>query len=233
VANDEQVALLRKGSGVWNEWCQRNFGVAADLRGAKLGGMDLSGVGLNSANLSGADLNEAIFRQSDLIGANLTGAALGLADFSAANLRGANLSGANLVRANLSGADLSGVDLSGAHLLETIFAAVNLTQTKGLNECKHIGPSSIDFRTLSLSTNLPIPFLRGCGLPDNFIEYLPSFRATPSNFTPVSSVTRQRISYSPIDCMRTCRTKAFDAGSRRMICPSAPRPGMRSTRRSG
>lgn len=44
----------------------------------------------------------------------------------------------------------------------------------GLDECDHYGPSTIDFPTLSLSKNLPISFLRGCGLPDNLIDYLPS-----------------------------------------------------------
>ena len=32
----------------------------------------------------------------------------------------------------------------------------------------------MDFRTLFRSGNLPISFLRGCGLPDAVIEYLPS-----------------------------------------------------------
>jgi hypothetical protein len=67
-------------------------------------------------------------------------------------------------KTDLAGADLSGADLSGAgpqrggpaELIETIFANVDLTATKGLNACLHIGPSSIDFRTLSRSKNLPL-----------------------------------------------------------------------------
>jgi hypothetical protein len=35
-------------------------------------------------------------------------------------------------------------------------------------------PSSLDYRTLAKSPNLPPAFLRGCGLPDQVIEYLPS-----------------------------------------------------------
>jgi hypothetical protein len=38
----------------------------------------------------------------------------------------------------------------------------------------HDGPSSVDYRTLQKSGPLPLAFLRGVGLPDNFIEYLPS-----------------------------------------------------------
>src|SRR5271169_5880088 len=40
----------------------------------------------------------------------------------------------------------------------------------------------MDFRTLSRSGNLPLPFLRGCGLPDILIDYLPSLRGDPIQF---------------------------------------------------
>ena len=49
-------------------------------------------------------------------------------------------------------------------------------------ECRHVGPSVIDFRTLSVSENLPISFLRGCGLPDILIDYLPSLRGDAIQF---------------------------------------------------
>ena len=93
----------------------------------------------------------------------------------------------DLIGANLSGAKLSGVDLREANLseasfFETIFNEVDLTRAKGLNECLHDGPSLIDFRTLSLSKNVPISFLRGCGLPDNLIDYLPSLRGDAIEF---------------------------------------------------
>jgi hypothetical protein len=40
--------------------------------------------------------------------------------------------------------------------------------------CVHSGRSFLDYFTLAQSWPLPIPFLRGCGLPDNYIDYLPS-----------------------------------------------------------
>jgi hypothetical protein len=103
-------------------------------------------------------------------------------DLSVADLSGADLSGADLSGANLSGADLSGAILSGAFLLETIFADVDLTATKGLNACEYVGPSPIDFRTLSRSKNVPLSFLRGCGLPDALIDYLPSLQGNAIQF---------------------------------------------------
>jgi uncharacterized protein YjbI with pentapeptide repeats len=75
---------------------------------------------------------------------------------------------------NLSGADLSGADLSGARLYETIFGNTILKDVRGLDTCIYEGPSVIDHRTLVKSAPLPLIFLRGCGLPDTFIEYLPS-----------------------------------------------------------
>jgi hypothetical protein len=103
-------------------------------------------------------------------------------DLSVADLSGADLSVADLSGANLSGADLSGAILSGAFLLETIFADVDLTATKGLNACEYVGPSPIDFRTLSRSKNVPLSFLRGCGLPDALIDYLPSLQGNAIQF---------------------------------------------------
>ena len=43
-----------------------------------------------------------------------------------------------------------------------------------METCIHQGPSIIDYRTLERSGRLPLSFLRGVGLPDSFIEYLPS-----------------------------------------------------------
>jgi hypothetical protein len=59
---------------------------------------------------------------------------------------------------------------------------INFEKAIGLDTCRHFGPSIIDFRTLSLSKNLPVSFLRGCGLPDVLIEYLPSLRGDAFRF---------------------------------------------------
>jgi hypothetical protein len=56
----------------------------------------------------------------------------------------------------------------------TVFGATNLLDAKGLEECNFSGPCTLDIRTIQQSGILPMPFLRGCGLPDSFIEYLPS-----------------------------------------------------------
>lgn len=50
-----------------------------------------------------------------------------------------------------------------------------------MDECRHAAPSSIDWHTLTAGP-LPEVFLRGCGLPDEFIGYLPSFWSNPIQF---------------------------------------------------
>ena len=105
---------------------------------------------------------------------NLSHANLHSANLGAANLRGANLSGANLIEANLRAADLSEAHLTDTVLKETVLGNTNLSGTKGLESCTHRGPSIVDHRTLAKSGKLPLKFLRGVGLPDTLIDYLPS-----------------------------------------------------------
>jgi hypothetical protein len=152
MADEEQLAIVRQGREAWNAWRR---------------GHPKRKPNLNRANLDGANLYTADLRGANLSGANLVGA----------DLRGANLGGARLVQANLAGADLG-----EATLWETILADVNLSSCRGLDSCLHYGPSTVDHRTLQRSGPLPIAFLRGVGLPDNLIEYLPSLLKRPIQF---------------------------------------------------
>jgi uncharacterized protein YjbI with pentapeptide repeats len=167
----------------------------ADLRGADLRGADLSrGPKLSDADFSFTTLNDADFSLANLSDADLSGAHLIGANLPGADLIGANLSGAKLASANLAGADLSGANLSGAMLIQTnlssayirganlrnvklngtIFGNSYLRDAQGLDACDHSGPSVLDHSTLTKSGRLPLAFLRGCGLPDKLIDYLPS-----------------------------------------------------------
>ena len=110
MANQEQLARLKRSVKQWNRWRKKNPGIEIDLI---------------EANFSGADLSEANFRGADLRGTNLRGAKLIEAIFSGADLRGAKLIEAKLYQANLSGAIFSGANLSGA-----IFSGANLSEAK-------------------------------------------------------------------------------------------------------
>jgi uncharacterized protein YjbI with pentapeptide repeats len=175
VANEEHVKWLNMGVAKWNAWRRVYMTIRPDLSRTSLSGHDLKGADLSYANLSGTSLYDAHLENANLYDANLSLAILG----GDANLSGADLSYANLSDANLSDATLRGVSLRGANLTEasfgeTIFAGVDLTSVIGLDTCAHEGPSFIDHRTLQNSEPLPLNFLRGVGLPDNLIEYLPS-----------------------------------------------------------
>ena len=164
----------------------------ADIHGAVLPGVNLSDADLSGADLTGADLDEADLSNAklggaDLLAAHLRGANISLADLSRASLgladlNDANLSAADLIWTNFSAASVTGTNFAHANCLTTLFLDLNLGKSIGLDECKHVGPSVIDFRTLSRSGNLPISFLRGCGLPDILIEYLPSLRGEALEF---------------------------------------------------
>jgi hypothetical protein len=67
-------------------------------------------------------------------------------------------------------------------LYKTILANLDLSSCNGLERCRHRGPSSIDIRTLQRSGSLPHVFLRGVGLPDRVINYLPTLFDQPIQF---------------------------------------------------
>ena len=146
----------------------------ANLSLANLIRADLSGANLFGATLGGANLSVANLSVANLIRADLSGAELRRANLFRADLRGANLSLADLSGANLNGANLNGADLTYTNLVETIFGNTDLRDAKGLETCNFGGPCTLDHRTIQRTGRLPLPFLRGCGLPDLLIEYLPS-----------------------------------------------------------
>ncbi len=164
----------------------------ADLSDANLGGADLSGAdlrlaSLNRANLCRADLSATNLRMAQLKWANLSEATLKRANFRGADLRRVNLSKANLreaylISANILDANFSGTDVRKAVFLNTVLGNIDLSTAMGLEECEHFGPSIVDYRTLQRSGTLPLNFLRGCGLPDLLIEYIPSLFNRPIQY---------------------------------------------------
>jgi hypothetical protein len=154
---EEAIKLLRGGREGVVEWNRRRES------------------GEEIPNLSGADLRGAHLR-----GAHLRARLIG-ADLRGADLRGADLRRANLCEADLREADLSGAHLRGAHVSlavcgNTIFGDLDLSGVMGINHSiLHMGPSTVGIDTLFRSRgNISEKFLRGCGVPDTLIAYLPS-----------------------------------------------------------
>jgi uncharacterized protein YjbI with pentapeptide repeats len=168
MANPEHLEILKQGVEQWNKWRERHFEVRPDLR---------------MANLLVADLQEANLRRADLRGASLKGAVLSSAVISASDLSGANLAGAVLATTVLRSTTHQGTKFSGSRLWATLFADVDLSHAKGLENVIHEGPSTIGIDTIYKSRGrIPEKFLRGCGVPDEFIDF-------------ISSMTRQAIEF--------------------------------------
>ena len=202
VANPEHLAKLNEGVEAFNQWRKRNPKTKPDLRDANLRFADLPGANLVLADLGDADLRDANLSRVDLVfaslrranlrgtnlgfanlhGASLHGADLSRAYFGGADLRRANLRGATLNEANFSRANFDGATLREAHLSETVFGGTFLKGAEGLDSCLYEGRSIVDHRTLVHSGPLPLVFLRGCGLPDTLIEYVPSLLNDPIQF---------------------------------------------------
>ncbi len=65
MANDEHVALLKRGVAAWNAWRDENPGIRRpNLVGADLNGANLTGADLRGADLDRADLRGAIARRT-------------------------------------------------------------------------------------------------------------------------------------------------------------------------
>lgn len=153
MCNPQHLAKLWDGVEAWNQW-RRDY---PDIR-----------PNLREADLSRADLN----------GVDFAGAHLGEARLFSSNLNCANLKGANLIGADLSEADLNGADLTGAWAARALFVNLDLRGVKGLDAVVHSGPSTVGIDTIYKSDGkIPHSFLRGCGVPEALITYIPSLVA--------------------------------------------------------
>ncbi len=219
MADQKQIKKVQLGAAEWNTWRKQHpDGIpdlsGANLRGADLRGADLSGANLKRANLRGADLSGAILREAnlisaslssanlisanlisaDLISADLSGADLSGADLSGADLSGADLNGANLNGANLNGATLREANLNSAYLSRTTLANLDLRSVQGLIEIRHEGPSVVSLHSIQLPQDgSALHFLRGAGIPDEWIDFYRSTMMQPIQYHSVF------ISYSSDD----------------------------------
>lgn len=157
MADPKLVKILWQGSEVWNSWRKKQLAsLLIDLSNARLIDTNLSNANLSLADLSGAKMSNTDLSGTILIEANLSGA----------DLRGANLFGADLNYANLSG-----TTLQKARVWHTIFASIDLREVKGLVEMIYEGPCRVELHTVLLPQDgSALHFLRGCGVPDEWIE---------------------------------------------------------------
>jgi len=163
MANPKHLKILKKGIGAWNKWRAKN----------PLTTRALLKVGVQNVELI----------QGDLTGAELPFANLITADFHGTWLLGANLRGAFLIGADLRGALLDDSDFTEAKIGNNVFANNDLSTVRGLETVTHRGPSTIGIDSIYQSkASIPEKFLRGAGVPEDFIVYMRSLAAKPIEF---------------------------------------------------
>lgn len=150
MANPEHEAILRQGADVWNQWREKSPNLEPDL---------------SYANLEETELADSNLCKTDLSNTNLT----------LTNLSGADLSGADLSFASLIETEFIDTNLRNAVCNSTIFVNLDLSESIGLDRVSHIGPSTLGVDTIFRSKGkIPERFLRGCGVPEILIKFLPS-----------------------------------------------------------
>ncbi len=182
--------------------------VKAELAGINFSGSRLMKVNFAKANLTGADLSgadltlmrcrdakvmkcrfrkavldRASFEGADLSKADFTGSFVERTTFRSANLASARFSGAYLTWVDFHGAMIRGINFRKCRILNTVFGDVDLSEAKGLDSINHFGPSTIGMDTIYRSKGkIPEVFLRGAGVPGEFITYMKSLVANPIEF---------------------------------------------------
>lgn len=150
MADQIQLAIIKKGVEAWNNWRAENPDELidmndADLSNANLSGCNLSGAWLNKSDLSGANLTNANLSDANLDGADLQKAFLMNADLKKCQLREAFLLQSTLINsdfseavlsyADLRNADLSGANFKNADLSDAHLGAAQINKAQFVNAC--------------------------------------------------------------------------------------------------
>jgi uncharacterized protein YjbI with pentapeptide repeats len=192
MANEEHLAKLNEGREPWNEWRKENPDVIPDLSDASFVQADFSGYHLDrvqfvsaelvNANFSKVDLSDANFDDSDARGAIFTNAELWNTNYADARLKNADFGDAELSFTNFSRTSVFGANFTNATMRYCVLTARSLAGTIGLETIRHRGPSSVGIDTLFASGGLPESFLRGCGVPEEFVQYAGALIGKPIEY---------------------------------------------------
>jgi hypothetical protein len=181
MGNKEHEKILKTDLDVWNQWRRNHPYLRPDLSNTDLTRMELyvepviRQVPDFSTQTRALQFTVLNLRGANLRGANLTEAHIDSADLTSADLQDANLRDSFLSNNDFSGANLDFCDFSRARFMRNRLGSNDLSTTKGLETVNHHAPSVIGIDTLYLSAGkIPQAFLLGCGVPESFINYIPS-----------------------------------------------------------
>jgi Pentapeptide repeats (9 copies) len=177
MANPEHVEIVKAGAPALNEWRANHPAETLDLSKAALNGLRLSAIYGNQGsavippvNLTNSNFENTRFRNSQLL----------CVDFTWSSLKNADFTGSLLVACTMRSTDLSGADFAGCEFQWLTLSGVELNSALNLDKVSHGGPSAIGIDTLFESQGqIPEPFLRGCGVPDDLIAHIPALTGEP------------------------------------------------------
>jgi hypothetical protein len=165
----DHLAILERGVDEWNEWKKRTT-EEPNLMGQYFFCKQWTGIDFSKTNLFGC-----VFHGIDLPNSDFSGASLAKADITWADWPGVSFKGAYFCYTNFVDVDLRGADFTNAIMEEATFANCDLRGAKGLDRVKHRRPSTVGIDTIYHSRGeIPDEFLRGCGVPEHLITYIPS-----------------------------------------------------------
>jgi hypothetical protein len=169
--SEEVARILTSGNTEkWNNWRRLNPDVRAEALGLLLVNKHFQNADFRNVVFNYVNWDDSFFTNADFRGAAFLKTNMTLTRLDGADFRGAGLLGVQFHDAWLQGADFRGAFLGGVQ-----FSKVDLREAIGLEEVVHQWPSFIDIDTIYRSHGqIPEAFLRGCGVPENLIRYLPS-----------------------------------------------------------
>ena len=134
---------------------------------------------LVNADLRNASVCHATFNHSDLSESRLDNSDLSHASLNHTSLQDTSLHRVRLIESHLENLKPIRTVFEGAEFSDTVITNVDFSQTLGLSDCIHRGPSFVDEHTLENTPNLPEKFLRGTELPSGrILDYLYRYSLT-------------------------------------------------------
>lgn len=162
MANEEHLKKLREGWEAWEVWRAENPNVAPDLSDTAFADADFSFLNLNSTNFARTYFRSVTFSGTHLSHADLSHTTLQAVTFHRAILRQTTFTNSNFTN--------------------VVFTNVDLSRCRGLDTVRFWGNGSIGIDTFFHSGGLPESFLRGSGVPEEFITYATSLVGTPIEY---------------------------------------------------
>jgi uncharacterized protein YjbI with pentapeptide repeats len=189
MANPKHVAKLKEGWEAWNEW-RKSSDEKPDLSGVELDGNSLDGDSLDSldfydltdVNLARSKIQSVSFFGAGCSGASFERALISHARFHITQMRQCSFRDAVIRSTTFDRCRIEEVDFTYCAFDNNVFVRSPFQDVSGLDVIYHSSPSSIGIDTFFQSGGLPEAFLRGAGVPEEFIQYAMSLVGEPIEF---------------------------------------------------